>query len=240
MRGENLLFEDGLRMNIQKMSVWGPVCLTLGLLAGFAGPAGAGTIVGSKHDFTNSGFTGGQICVVCHTPHNADISVTDAPLWNHTLSTQTYLLYSSPTLDAIPVQPSASSKLCLSCHDGTVAVDSFGGQPGGAFNLGGDVAVGAGPEGLSDDHPISFTYDTALASLDAGLHDPATTQVIIGEGDKTKGPDSIANLLLFNGTLQCASCHDVHNNFTALPAPGDNLLKVSLNGSQLCLTCHDK
>ncbi len=231
-------------MNRQKISTWASMCPVVGLLAiSLIGSAGAGTIVGSRHDFTNSGFTGGQICVICHTPHNADVSVTEAPLWNHTLTQKVYQLYSSPTLDAIPLQPSASSKLCLSCHDGTVAVDSFGGQPGGTFVMTGDPAVGAGPEDLTDDHPISFTYDTALANLDGGLHDPATTQVIIGEGDKTKGPDSISNLLLFNGTLQCASCHDVHNNFTALPAPGDMtnyLLKVSIAGSQLCLTCHDK
>lgn len=89
------------------------------VLAVMAAPVCAG-IAGSDHDFSGEGWAGGQICIVCHTPHNSDVSVADAPLWNHEVSTALYTLYSSPTLDATVNQPSGASKLCLSCHDGSL------------------------------------------------------------------------------------------------------------------------
>lgn len=186
------------------------------------------TIVGTKHDFSTAGWnTSGEICKVCHTPHGA-ASVANAPLWNHALTTATYTVYSSPTLNAgSPAgtlgQPSASTKLCLSCHDNTVAVGGgilIGtlGTPVGYANLGID---------LSNDHPVSFTYDAALVALDGGLK-PVTSPSGIGSG-------TIASTMLFNGQMECASCHDVHNGY-GFP----NLLVKSNNASALCLTCHNK
>ncbi|RMI02871.1 MAG: cytochrome C [Calditrichaeota bacterium] len=183
------------------------------------------TIVGSGHDFSGEPWnTTGEICVVCHTPHEGDVSVTDAPLWNHEVTTATFTLYSSSTLDATVGQPDGNSKLCLSCHDGTVAVDNFGGQTGGTVFVTGDALIGTE---VNDDHPISFTYDPALATADGELNDPTTTPSGLG--------GTIAEDMLFNGELQCASCHDVHNS-TGLP----HLLIKSNNASALCLTCHVK
>ncbi len=208
--------------------------LTAGLMAG-GSVAMAGTIAGTAHDFSTSAWSGGQICIACHTPHAANTAVTDAPLWNHTLSSvATYALYTSPTLNATTGQPVGTSKLCLSCHDGTVAVDSFGGATGGTF-MGGKDAVGAGTAGLSDDHPISITYNTALATADGALFDPSTKSVTIGSGTQTK-TGTLAATMLYSSQVQCASCHDVHNTFTA----STPLLKVSKTASALCLTCHNK
>jgi predicted CXXCH cytochrome family protein len=185
------------------------------------------TIVGSAHDF--SGLNPDQqICIFCHTAHNADTTVVDAPLWNHTVTTKNYQLYNSPTMDAIPDQPSGASRLCLSCHDGTIAVDSYGGRTGTLF-LKGNLAVGA--DGLANDHPVSFTYDDALASKDGGLFSPSSTPSGLGS--------TIAKDMLFNGQLQCASCHDVHNG-SAAATVNDNLLLITQIQSRLCLTCHDK
>ncbi len=211
--------------------------LTLSLLT--AGFANAGTIVGTAHDMSASGFSGGEICVVCHTPHNADTTVTEAPLWNHTLTGVTFTMYSTGTLDATQdAQPTGSSKLCLSCHDGVTAIDSFGGNTG-VNVMSGSSAVGSGGN-LTDDHPISILYDTALSTLDPGLHDPATASVTVGEGgDKTR-TGTVAELMLPDSKVQCGSCHDVHNNFVG---PGTNdkpLLRVSKAGSLICLTCHNK
>jgi len=194
----------------------------------------AGTIAGSSHDFSALGWGGGEICVACHTPHQSDTTVT-APLWNHTNTTTNFTMYTSPSLDAISTgQPGGTSRLCLSCHDGTVALDSFGGAVGGTV-MTGRAAVGTAGD-LSDDHPISITYDTNLAATDGSLYDPATTITTIGlAGGKTK-TDTIANIMLTTGTVQCSSCHDVHNTFTV----GAPLLKISTAGSQLCLTCHNK
>jgi len=190
-------------------------------------PVAAGTIVGSEHDFSTQGWTN-QICIVCHTPHNADTSVVAAPLWNHEVTNSTFILYNSPTLEGTVNQPSGTSKLCLSCHDGTVAVDNFGGTTSGTNFIDGPANFGVD---LSNDHPISITYENVL---DTGLADPATLVTIGSAGSSRTG--SLTQLLIPAGTVECASCHDVHNTFTA----AGNLLKISNDSSSLCLTCHTK
>lgn len=195
-----------------------------------ANVAGAGTIVGSAHDFTASSWSGGQICVACHAPHNTAV-IADAPLWNHANSVATYTVYTSSTTNATIAQPGSTSKLCLSCHDGTVAVNSFGGTTGTIFLTGTD-SMGTN---LTNDHPIGFTYDAALVTADGALN-PITTAVTIGSGGKTR-VGTIASNMLYSGKMECASCHDVHNTFTA--ATG-KLAKVSMAASALCTTCHAK
>ena len=219
--------------------------IVIGTIAGLLGTtAWAGTITGTAHDLSGQGYAGGQICVVCHTPHGGNTSVTDAPLWNHAVTTATYSLYSSSTLNAGPLaQPSGVSKLCLSCHDGTVAIDSFGGATGTNFMLGTNKkTVGAAAQGsLANDHPIGFTYDAALVTADGSLHN-TTNSVTIGTGGTRTKTGTIASLMLFNGRLECASCHDVHNTFTANDGTGTGapLLRVTKAGSAICLTCHNK
>lgn len=217
--------------------------LTLIFSMSFASLASAGTITGSAHDFSqNQGWTGGQICVACHTPHGSNTSVTTAPLWNHDVTSATYTVYSNAsTLNAAVGAPDGVSKLCLSCHDGTVALDSFGGKTGGSF-MSGTKAVGSANQGsLANDHPISFTYDDTLASTDGALHPPTSTNVTIGAAGRQK-PGTISTVMLFSGKVQCASCHDVHNTFTDSSASlaSTRLLRVTMDGSKLCLTCHNK
>ncbi|NOX97082.1 MAG: cytochrome c3 family protein [Nitrospirae bacterium] len=188
-----------------------------------SGAWAAAGITGSAHDFSGESWTG-EICNVCHTPHNAGSELV--PLWNHaTTATDPFTLYTSSTLDATPGQPEGVSKACLSCHDGTVAIDSFGGATGSTtlasnddHNLGTD---------LSNDHPISFTYDAALATTDGGLYNPTTETSGLGS--------TIEADMLVSGKVECSSCHDVHNSSGL-----DDLLVKSNATSALCLTCHDK
>ena len=218
---------------------WKYTCLFGFVVASLAAnSAFAGSIVDSLHNFTVRGWAtpDAQICVYCHAPHNG-ANPADGPLWNHEVTAATYTMYASPTgtfdgAGTIAAGPTGASKLCLSCHDGTVALDSFGGATGTNF-ISGNYLLGTD---LSNDHPISFTYDTALATADGGLADPATTTVTIGEGTDTK-TGTIAELMLPTGELQCSSCHDVHNKFAIA---GQKLLRISLNNSDLCLTCHTK
>ncbi len=214
----------------------------------------AGTIVGSKHDFSLSNNTWnfalpinaqlqGQICRPCHAPHNSnngDIARTNytdnagtfGPLWDHSLSNANYSIYSQGYNfwregAATIGNPDGSSKLCLSCHDGTVALANFRSYTtgvttmanfdGGAANLGTD---------LSTTHPISFTYDANLATLDHKIWDPTTTPSGVHSG-------TIDGDLLENGKVQCISCHDAHNG-----AGVNHLLIKSNVGSALCFTCH--
>jgi len=206
------------------------------VLALFGSPAPAGTITNSAHDFSSSN-NDQQICVNCHTPHNSDTSVATAPLWNHEVTTGPFQPYTSPTMNATPGDPTGSSLLCLSCHDGTVAIDSFGGNTGGTFMQPGDGAyIGID---LRDDHPISFTYDTALANADPGLHDPAATTTTIGLGSDKENTGLVSDLMLPADQVQCSSCHDVHNGFVP-PADESDLLLVTKQNSSICLTCHNK
>ena len=185
----------------------------------------AQTIVGSAHDFSGQSWnTTTEICVVCHTPHNAVTSVASAPLWNHAVTNATFTPYSSGTLNAVVGQPDGSSKLCLSCHDGTVALENFGGVTNGTQFITGAALVGTN---LSNDHPVSFTYDATLAANDGGLFNPTTTQSGLG--------GTITNTMLTAGKMQCSSCHDVHNG-----AGIAGLLLKTNASSALCLTCHDK
>lgn len=187
----------------------------------------AGSITGSAHDFSGKSWNStGEICVVCHTPHNAQTGVTDAPLWNHEVTTTTFTIYNTATFDATGGQPNGASKLCLSCHDGTVAIDNFGGTTNGSNFIGGGKNLGAD---ISNDHPVSFTYDDALATADGELHAPSSTNSGLG--------GTIADDLLIGGSMECSSCHDVHNTDAV---NGTKLLVKTNSGSALCLTCHAK
>lgn len=160
-----------------------------------------------------------QICVFCHIPHNASPS---APLWNRADPGSNYTPYTSSTVDALPGQPTGDSLLCLSCHDGTIALgdllsvdtpivmDNFvTTMPVGRSNLDTD---------LSDDHPVSFVYQDSLDGGDTQLVDPAT---LIG-----------AVKLDRDGQLQCTSCHDPHDD-----TYGNFLVMDAVEGA-LCETCH--
>jgi hypothetical protein len=150
----------------------------------------------SHHDFSGALWSGNEYCKPCHTPHNANMEVPGSPLWNHQVTDASFQLYSSPTLNSVPGQPMGNSKLCLSCHDGTVAIDNHSGFTGGTYY----VTFGNLSTNLSDDHPISFAYNAALASNDAGLYNPASASSGLG--------GTIEEDLLQEGNLECTSCHD--------------------------------
>ncbi|MHC4359393.1 MAG: cytochrome c3 family protein [Planctomycetota bacterium] len=175
-------------------------------------PKAFAIVAGTAHDLSPA-QDGSMACQYCHTPHMA---LADTPLWNHKLSDRIYEIYWSSSLDAKVGQPTGSSKLCLSCHDGTIALESTirGGSgrtymPPGSSNLGTD---------LSDDHPISFVYSAALSSEDPQIRQPESL------------PDEFR--LDKYDELQCATCHDPHDNTFG------NFLVVSNLRSNLCLKCH--
>lgn len=190
------------------------ILATAGML--FTAQAGAG-ISGTKHDFSAAGYGSTQLCIFCHAPHNAQ-TIAEAPLWNHQSTVATYTLYSGPgTMNATVGQPGAVSKLCMSCHDGTVAIGNFGTITTDTHYVTGKSLMGTN---LSNDHPIGFTYDAALVTADKGLVAPATVVA--------------AGLPLFTNKMECSTCHGVHDN-TNTP-----FLRKTNAASALCLTCHIK
>ena len=164
----------------------------------FGGTAAAQTgIVSTKHNLGSTG-TGNhvsetaEVCVFCHTPHGGS-TTAPAPLWNKRLgaggtpagggSYTTYASLQTPSLDGTVAPVGSISLACLSCHDGTQAMDNIINAPGsGGFNAtGGDVTglgytwtsatpgavdaqgrliagVAALGTDLSNDHPIGIQY----------------------------------------------------------------------------------
>ncbi|MHC4475460.1 MAG: cytochrome c3 family protein [Planctomycetota bacterium] len=159
-----------------------------------------------------------QGCSGCHDVHNAaDSTYISMPLWSGIETQTSFTLYTSPegTLDANDLgQPDGSSKMCLSCHDGS---------PSWSFS---DPNHNFGDD-LSDDHPISFTYDTALYNADNSLRDPNVALSGLG--------GTIAEDLLESDKVQCVSCHDVH-----AAAHTDMALHMVNDTGQLCKKCHNK
>jgi predicted CXXCH cytochrome family protein len=207
------------------------VLLAMVFMVGFAGMAIAADIAGSKHDFSATGSGEGQgenatgeICNTCHAPHNPS-NASDGPLWDHVVTGSSFTGYAdvNDTINATDINDTIGgvSKLCLSCHDGSVAIDSFGGVTGGTSITG----VGLLSTDLSDDHPVSFTYDTTLANADTELTDPASAAQV--------GTD---DLPLFEGTqqMECATCHNAHDGAATY------FLRVANVGSALCKNCHIK
>ena len=190
---------------------------------------GQGTITGSPHNFTAATWNSGQLCKPCHTPHNA-MDPAFKPLWNHTVSAQAFVIYASgigTTMDATVGAPDGSSLMCLGCHDGTTALNAFGGAPAGA-----PVLMPGGPNNLglnlTNDHPVSFVYNDVLASADGTLWAPTTTASGLG-GTIT------AKMLDASSKVQCASCHNPHG-----VAGITKFLRKTNAGSALCMTCHNK
>ena len=222
-------------------------------------------IKGTSHDLSATGAksitfgdsveqTTGQdrICIYCHAPHNtmpvgSNNKYTYTPLWNHAVTNSTYKTYSNgidePTgaqhssyAELLAAQPGSVSLLCLSCHDGTIATNNYGGlAPGSAASTGTPKFIAAGTrasiggsQDLSNHHPIGMPYDV---TLDTELRDPQTTAVIAKAGTSLFISD-----ILWNGQVECTSCHDVHNTQNA----GPKFTWVNDQQSALCLTCHAK
>jgi predicted CXXCH cytochrome family protein len=184
---------------------------------GFA-KAPKSAIVNSAHDLRATFATGSYtLCNYCHIAHKfADVTApaTAGPLlWNHTLSSVTsYGVYTSDSFagyatditDLGTVATPTVSNLCLSCHDGTVAVNSW---YSAVTSNQGTTFMGTGQtvKDLTQQHPINFTYNAALANA-AGILVPASTTSVDGAG----------NIPLFQGKMQCATCHDPHNGASGI------------------------
>lgn len=208
-------------------------------------------IAGTRHNFGANGFAfaQGEICKPCHTPHNAVEQDVSADLWAHTLSTASYKLSATELNVAQTDALDNYSRLCMSCHDGTVALDSFaGGTPGTGPALGAASVVNLGTD-LSNDHPVGkeAVYNGTSGSFQStvvdsrgrtavGINDPAT-----GKATLALRPVSVTSggTTVTNQVVSCGTCHNPHgagNTSGTYP----KLLRMSNTQSQLCLTCHIK
>lgn len=217
-------------------------------------------IEGSVHDLSAESWNTRQgVCSPCHTAHNTDPAQI-APLWSHMTSAQSFTMYGSPghessTLNApVAAGPAGPSLACLSCHDGVTGENQSIGSTNAAIPL----TEGVIGTDLHTTHPISFTYNSALATLDGALADPTTYTIgtahaglsyayapapTTWSGVSMYGK-TIDQAMLFNHKMECSSCHDVHKIDGMSPSSGI-LARLSGNdaggkGSLLCRTCHIK
>jgi predicted CXXCH cytochrome family protein len=162
-----------------------------------------------------------RICVFCHIPHQQGSATRY--LWNRSDPAEPYIPYFSSTLKADVGQPTGASRMCLSCHDGTIALGAIASSPteipfkGGIRLMPHDSASNLGTD-LSDDHPISFIYDDMLSLDNRQLRQPSAL------------PPQVK---LEDSQLQCTACHDPHHN------PYGQFLVMDNTASALCRTCHD-
>lgn len=227
------------------------------------------SIVGSKHDLSATTGPGPikavserRVCVFCHTPHGATMEHASEPglrfpLWNHELQAPsvTYIVPSAfqgiPLLSTPQAVPDGESRLCLSCHDGTVAVGAvvnIGGGPGVVAMAG--IGQGLTPEGKMDPSFSSF------GGTDLSGHHPvsiAVTSQLVNDRDlncqgfrvrlnPTPPVQYRPTLNQYSGQggdgVQCTSCHDPHDDrggdfmFLRLGTP-------FVNTDPLCLSCHE-
>ncbi len=246
--------------------------LALGATVALMPSVSKATLIGSTHDFSSgtngyatyiyggSSQTYNNPCQICHIPHKApDAGLTHAPLWNHAASqNSSYVTYdqgNSATFNALNLTVTlGSSAACLSCHDGSVAVNqSYGATaPSQYGSTNGATAFyvptwavetaaqtagnyvrpsGAGPylgyNNLTHMHPIGVSYPQAKTA------DP-TLQAVPAPGttfaQMLKGPSQ---------TVECASCHDIHQVIGQSSTISHDLI-VDLNNAQLCETCHQQ
>ncbi len=177
------------------------------------GPGSKSPITGARPDF----------CLYCHAPHSGLSS--KAPLWNQTLTTQTYTTYTSTSEQNKGVQPmlGADSNLCLSCHDGTVA-------PGETVVFGQVTMTGSMytrdvfGSNLQPSHPFSLALP---------LKDSIDLIASLVAQGKTGDPA----IKLVNGNIECTTCHNPH--VQAKDLISQNFLVRDSSSGRMCLACHD-
>ena len=273
----------------------------------------SGGIINTRHNLTQSSIPNqgvtmdsfrndyAQVCVYCHTPHGANTTV-DLPLWNRTMTGNTYTTYDTlgtTTITSDFVQPGINSLSCLSCHDGTLGVDSvinmpgsggyngsleqsgnkatvdtwlnnwqsqFGGNAnthqslnedlsgclachstdgagGSVFTLATDFRLFAIGTDLTNDHPVGVAKPTSNPDFEPTTGVATGIQWFDNDGDNRPDSNEIRFYDTGNGPrVECASCHDPHGvptaGFGSIIQP--TFLRISNDGSQVCLTCHIK
>lgn len=218
-------------------------------------------VEGSPHDFSQLTWnTRRGVCSTCHAAHNTDPNQL-IPLWAHATSSATFIPYTSPSINFVPGNPDGTSLACLSCHDGTIAINQgINGQIGTPLQFI-DPGAQIGSD-LHTTHPISFDYTPTLATADGSLENPDTYKIgdpksvitvnnapvpVTGWSGTSLSGKTIKQAMLTGPSgyrMQCSSCHDVHKLVGSAPSSGI-LAKISGNdlnnrGSLLCRTCHVK
>jgi predicted CXXCH cytochrome family protein len=240
-------------------------------------------ISGSKHDLSSTGggpnkTDQGEICVFCHTPHGSDTTAA-VPLWNRVLANpSTYTTYDSlgtSTLDGLGAGGTTSltvgsvSLACLSCHDGTQAMDTVLNAPGsgkysatgtsmgatwsGANQTAGKLSAGIitnlGTD-LTNDHPVGIQYGGFKADGSNKI-DPDFVDVVkmagknqwwVDTSSGTGGKREKTDMVLYTRDVSGTPQPFVECATCHDPHVTTNgtFLRIANTGSAVCLACHVK
>lgn len=186
-----------------------------------------GGIDGTDHDFDDIVPEGEQGCFACH----------DGPVWNHEMTDQPdnggYV--TSATVGVPGSQPGPVSLKCLSCHDGTVPIDAFGGSEGTRGGEMDDEEHGYFGTDLKHHHPVGIVYDSHAAGA------------TMTPSDEPNRYGTLPSTFLLNGKVECVSCHDQHthaqaNNPDNEPGRYSDVHEWGhfVKWDHLCFQCHER
>jgi hypothetical protein len=229
-------------------------CLSAAATAMGGIPAGTG-INGSLHDMTRvvpgSADEMGRVCVYCHTPHHAVVSngANNLPLWNHNMTDDdqfTAYTWATPSnfnegefLITDPLQ--GPSRLCMSCHDGSIAIDQHGesfdqlggtkmGDYGNTFDGKGRANLG---KDLSSTHPIGFDYVAIAAFRNSKSSNGSATA---GGATEIVPPEFGYATEVTEISSEQGKYNVVKRNGAGSKTIGDNLYGGTI---MTCATCHE-
>ena len=163
------------------------------------------------HDF--SGLTGrdDDTCSACHVPH---VQIGEEELSNKGAGELFRIARQRPALATGRYTPGPTSMICLTCHNGSIAVSTVGtahamrNASGGAWS----------PSFATRDHPIGVPYPDRQKGFRAKA-----------------GVEAAGKIKLPEGRVECISCHDQHEE-----EGWPHLLVMSNKRSALCVSCHEK
>lgn len=191
----------------------GLACLALGaaLAAGLPATPLSADVVDPRHNFLLEASGPGEICRLCHGRERDPAEREGVAGFSaDPRSGPAFAEYGEPGSPPDWVAANVSV-VCLSCHDGVTGRENRAGRMRGVGNHHTDLYCG---------HPISVAYGSFAASSLGGF---ATAAAL---SDFT---------LMYQGRVECVSCHDVHQ---------DTLAPSMLRGEQgitaLCLACHPR
>lgn len=239
-----------------------------------AGDAGAAGIADTRHNLSSSNAITdanktdeGEICVFCHTPHGSSATAA-APLWNKKLAAATsYTAYSSTTLDGTIDLANSVSLACLTCHDGTQAMETVLNKPGsGGYDADGNTgwvtwtsstgntvdettgkllstAVANLGTDLSNDHPVGIQYaKSSVGTLDSDFVNAAKHATLdrwwVDTSTGTSGTRDKTDMVLYT-----KSDNKPYVECASCHDPhttNDTFLRIANTGSAVCLACHVK